>query len=60
MLQGLFRAHQEFKTTLGDAEAEFKEIIGLMKEVQRISQEFSVMLDMDNPYTTISIEVCTP
>ena len=55
--QGLIDAHEQFKQTLGEADKEFNAIIGLVQEVQRISQQYGITGGADNPYTTLSAQV---
>ncbi len=56
-LQGLIDAHEAFKQTLGEADKEYNAIIGLVQEVQRISQQYGITGGADNPYTTLSAQV---
>ena len=55
--QGLIDAHEQFKQTLGEADKEYNAIIGLVQEVQRISQQYGITGGADNPYTTLSAQV---
>ena len=57
-IQGLIDAHEQFKQTLGEADKEFGSIMGLMQEIQRMAQQYGLTLQ-DNPYTTLSAQVCT-
>lgn len=50
-------AHNQFKSTLGDADDEFKAIIRLIHEVDRICQQYHLSGDMENPYTTVQPQV---
>lgn len=52
-IQGLMDAHNQFKSTLGDADDEFKAIIRLIHEVDRICKQYHLSGDMENPYTTV-------
>lgn len=54
-IQGLIDAHETFKQTLGEADKEFGAIMGLLQEIQRISQQYGLTLQ-DNPYTTLSAQ----
>jgi hypothetical protein len=57
--QGLITSHDQFKGTLGDANNEFNVITALMDEVGRICHEYHVEGSMENPYTSLTTQVCT-
>lgn len=52
-IQALLDAHKLFKNTLPDAEAEVQGTISLAQEVDRICSEYKLMIDIENPFTTI-------
>lgn len=56
-IQGLITAHEQFKQTLPDAEAEHKAIVGLAVEVQQIAQQYQVPGGLENPYSTLTANV---
>jgi actinin alpha len=49
-------AHEQFKSTLGDADPEFKAVIELLTEVQRISDQHGITAGIENPYTTLDAQ----
>jgi Ca2+-binding EF-hand superfamily protein len=51
-VQDLIDAHEQFKSTLGPANDEAANIIGLVTEVNRLGQQFGIT-NLDNPYTTL-------
>jgi len=53
-IQGLIDAHGQFKATLGEADKEFSSIVGLVTEVESISQQYNVPGGLENPYTTLT------
>ena len=55
--QALLDAHKLFKNTLPDAEAEVQGTISLAQEVDRICSEYKLMIDIENPFTTIQPKV---
>jgi len=55
-IQGLIEAHNQFKNTLGAADAEFGSIEGLVQQVQGIATKFGLGRDaIENPYTNLTI-----
>lgn len=54
--QDLIDAHDTFKSTLGAAQDEYNTIIGLVREVTRLGQQFGIT-PPDNPYTTLLTQV---
>ena len=57
VFQGLIDAHEQFKQTLGEADKEYRSVMALVEEVQRISQQYGIQGGADNPYTTLSAQV---
>lgn len=53
---GLIEAHKQFKATLGDADAEYKNIMRLVDEALKTSQDHQLELT-SNSYTNIKPEV---
>ena len=53
---GLIEAHNQFKATLGEANAEYKNIIRLVEEARQTSRENNLELT-PNPYTNIQSDV---
>lgn len=58
-IQGLIDAHGQFKATLSDADKEFNSIIGLVKDVESTVQKYQIPGGLQNPYTTLTSNVCT-
>ncbi len=56
MILGLIQAHNQFKATLGEADAEYKNIIRLVNDARQTCQDNGLELT-PNPYTNISPEV---
>uniref|UniRef100_A0A8C5H4M6 Alpha-actinin-4-like n=1 Tax=Gouania willdenowi TaxID=441366 RepID=A0A8C5H4M6_GOUWI len=55
-IQGLITAHEQFKSTLAEANKEREAIQAIQGEVQRIAQSNGIKLSGANPYTTITPE----
>lgn len=55
-LQELFEAHEQFKSTLPEADKEFNAIMRLSQEVQRLSSSIGIN-NPENPYTTVNPQV---
>ncbi|XP_062911658.1 alpha-actinin-2 isoform X5 [Mobula hypostoma] len=55
-IQNLVMAHEQFKATLPEADSERQAILGILNEVQKISQTYGISFTMSNPYTTITRE----
>lgn len=55
-LQGLITAHEQFKSTLAEANKEREAIQAIQAEVQKIAQSNGIKLSGANPYTTITPE----
>ncbi|KAM4628289.1 alpha-actinin-4 [Polymixia lowei] len=53
-IQGLITAHEQFKSTLPDANKEREAIQAIQAEVQKIAQYNGIKLSGTNPYTTIT------
>ena len=57
-IQGLIEAHNQFKNTLGAADAEFVAVEGLVQQVQTIATKYGLGRDaIENPYTNLTITV---
>lgn len=54
--QSLLAAHEQFKATLPEADAERQAIMGIHNEVQKISQSYGIRVNIINPYSTVTIE----
>ncbi|CAJ1064809.1 alpha-actinin-4 isoform X3 [Xyrichtys novacula] len=55
-IQGLITAHEQFKSTLPEANKEREAIQSIQAEVQKIAQSNGIKLSGANPYTTITPE----
>lgn len=55
-VQSLIAAHEQFKATLPEADAERQAILGIHNEVQKISQSYGIKADIVNSYSTITTE----
>lgn len=55
-LLGLIQAHNQFKATLGDADAEYKSIVRLLTDARQTCLDNGLELT-PNPYTNIQPEV---
>ncbi|XP_048837536.1 alpha-actinin-4 isoform X2 [Brienomyrus brachyistius] len=55
-IQGLITAHEQFKSTLPEANKEREAIQAIQKEVQNIAQYNGIKLSGSNPYTSITPE----
>nr|XP_020444332.1 LOW QUALITY PROTEIN: alpha-actinin-4-like [Monopterus albus] len=53
-IQGLIAAHEQFKSTLAEANKEREAIQSVPAEVQKIAQSYNIMLSGINPYTAIT------
>ncbi|XP_039626649.1 alpha-actinin-4 isoform X4 [Polypterus senegalus] len=53
-IQGLISAHEQFKSTLPEANKEREAIQGIQSEVQRIAAQNNIKLSSSNPYTSIT------
>lgn len=54
MFQGLSTAHEQFKSTLPEADKERQAILGIHNEIAKIVQTYHVNMAGSNPYTTIN------
>lgn len=52
--QGLIAAHDQFKSTLPDADKEREAILGIQREAQRIADLHGIKLSRSNPYTSVT------
>lgn len=52
--QGLSTAHEQFKSTLSEADRERQAILGIHNEIAKIVQTYHVNMAGTNPYTTIN------
>ncbi|CAN9511126.1 unnamed protein product [Ophioblennius macclurei] len=55
-IQGLITAHEQFKSTLAEANKEREAIQTIQADVQKIAQNNGIKLSGANPYTTITPE----
>ncbi|XP_033487882.2 alpha-actinin-4 isoform X5 [Epinephelus lanceolatus] len=55
-IQGLITAHEQFKSTLAEANKEREAIQSIQAEVQKIAHSNGIKLSGGNPYTTITPE----
>lgn len=55
--QGLISAHDQFKSTLPDADRERDAILAIHKEAQRIAESNHIKLSGSNPYTTVTPQI---
>lgn len=55
-VQTLIAAHEQFKATLPEADAERQAILGIQQEVLKIFQSYGIRGDLTNPYSTITAE----
>ena len=53
-IEGLISDHDQFKTTLSDADRECEAILAIQKEAQRISESNHIKLLGSIPYTTFT------
>ncbi|XP_067103091.1 alpha-actinin-4 isoform X2 [Osmerus mordax] len=53
-IQGLITAHEQFKSTLPDANKEREAIQAIQAEVQKIAEYNGIKLAGNNPYTTVT------
>ncbi|KAM3656347.1 alpha-actinin-4 isoform X2 [Ammospiza caudacuta] len=56
-IQGLITAHEQFKSTLGDADREREAILGIQGEAQRLAELHGLQLPAGNPYTSVTAQV---
>ncbi|XP_048391947.1 alpha-actinin-2 isoform X2 [Stegostoma tigrinum] len=55
-IQSLIAAHEQFKATLPEADSEKQAILGILNEVQKITQTYNISSTVSNPYSMISRE----
>ncbi|KAM4689963.1 alpha-actinin-4 isoform 3-T3 [Rhinophrynus dorsalis] len=53
-IEGLIAAHEQFKSTLPDADREREAILGIQNEAQKIADYNHIKLASGNPYTTVT------
>ncbi|XP_069500298.1 alpha-actinin-4 isoform X1 [Ambystoma mexicanum] len=53
-IEGLIAAHEQFKSTLPDADKERDAILGIQNEAQKIADYNNIKLSSGNPYTSIT------
>ncbi|XP_069738343.1 alpha-actinin-4 isoform X4 [Phaenicophaeus curvirostris] len=53
-IQGLIAAHDQFKSTLPDADKEREAILGIQREAQRIADVHGIQVAGNNPYTSVT------
>uniref|UniRef100_A0A8C3Y5K7 Actinin alpha 4 n=1 Tax=Catharus ustulatus TaxID=91951 RepID=A0A8C3Y5K7_CATUS len=56
-IQGLIAAHDQFKSTLPDADKEREAILGIQREAQRIAELHGIQVPGSNPYTSVTPQV---
>ncbi|CAG9803826.1 unnamed protein product [Chironomus riparius] len=53
-IQGLITAHDQFKATLGEADKEYNLIVGLVRDVEGLVNQYQIANGLENPYTTLT------
>ncbi|KAM6389920.1 LOW QUALITY PROTEIN: alpha-actinin-4-like, partial [Rhynochetos jubatus] len=56
-IEGLIAAHDQFKSTLPDADREREAILGIQREAQRVADLNGIKLSGNNPYTSVTPHV---
>ncbi|XP_058715851.1 alpha-actinin-4 isoform X9 [Poecile atricapillus] len=56
-IQGLIAAHDQFKSTLPDADKEREAILGIQREAQRIADLHGIQVPGNNPYTSVTPQI---
>uniref|UniRef100_A0A8C9J5J7 Actinin alpha 4 n=1 Tax=Panthera tigris altaica TaxID=74533 RepID=A0A8C9J5J7_PANTA len=56
-IEGLISAHDQFKSTLPDADREREAPLAIHKEAQRIAESNHIKLSGSNPYTTVTPQI---
>ncbi|XP_010216953.1 PREDICTED: alpha-actinin-4 [Tinamus guttatus] len=56
-IEGLIAAHDQFKSTLPDADKEREAILGIQREAQRIADFNGIKLAGNNPYTSVTPQI---
>jgi actinin alpha 1/4 len=57
--QGLLNDHEQFKSTLLEADKEYRTLVGLFQEVQRFSQQHNIPGALENPYSNLNAQDIT-
>ena len=55
--EGLISAHDQFKSTLPEADRKHEAILAIHKEAQRIAERNHIKLSGSNPYTTVTPQI---
>ncbi|XP_069464034.1 alpha-actinin-2 [Ambystoma mexicanum] len=55
-IQNLITAHEQFKATLPEADAERHAILSIQTEVEKVIQSYSIKITSSNPYTNITVD----
>lgn len=55
--QGLIAAHDQFKSTLSDADREREAILGIQSKAQKIADYNNIKLSGNNPYTSVTPQI---
>ncbi|XP_069090583.1 alpha-actinin-2 [Pleurodeles waltl] len=55
-VQSLITAHEQFKSTLPEAEGERQAILSIQAEVEKVIQSYSIRITSTNPYTNLTVE----
>ncbi|CAO1411305.1 unnamed protein product [Diamesa serratosioi] len=53
-IQGLITAHDQFKATLGEADKEYNLIVGLVRDVEGLVNQYQIANGLENPYTALT------
>ncbi|NXE17111.1 ACTN4 protein, partial [Lophotis ruficrista] len=56
-IEGLMAAHEQFKSTLPEADKERQAILGIQREAQRVADSSGIQLSGNNPYTSVTPHV---
>ncbi|XP_041428097.1 uncharacterized protein LOC734930 isoform X4 [Xenopus laevis] len=56
-IEGLIAAHEQFKSTLPDADREREAILGIQSEAQKIADYNNIKLASGNPYTSVTPQI---
>ncbi|OQV15491.1 Alpha-actinin, sarcomeric [Hypsibius exemplaris] len=57
--QGLINDHEQFKSTLIEADKEYRLLVGIFQEVQRFAQQHNIPGALENPYSSSSAQEIT-
>ena len=55
-IQRVIEGHEQFKSSLGDAQVECKSIMTISEKVIEEAEEFGISFSMENPYTKLTAE----